>query len=154
MSNDFIDKIDNLFRKETDPDRLLQYHNARAQICLYDEIYRLRLATLDIVTNLSPSAKKTARVLDVRGEEINTALVNATNVINQASKESTCLSSKIVGLTRTLAIATIVLGLLAGAELAIKIYDRFFFEPEPVVTEQTRQFKTVPAPQETKASAN
>ena len=45
--NDFLkqlDQMDNEGKLEKNPDRLINWHKARATICLYDEAYQLRLA--------------------------------------------------------------------------------------------------------------
>jgi hypothetical protein len=98
--NDFLkqlDQMDNEGKLEKNPDRLINWHKARATICLYDEAYQLRLAL-----------NRTAEAINKASEDVSTkfssALTQATLAINNASTESTRLGSKIWWLTLVLAI--------------------------------------------------
>jgi len=93
MNNDFIESLDKEFkrRKPSAFKEITDYHNARALICLYDEVYNLRLAI----------------------NRTNDSVGNTIDAINNASAESTDLGKKIVALTWVIAIAA-ALGVIVG----------------------------------------
>ena len=154
--NAFLEELDAVGQRIpwNHPDRKIAYHNARAQICLYDEVYELRLAINRANGELDSASSMIQSAIETSGENLQTAgwvvkegiddatsalnrasdlisfsIATATKAINNASEQSTALGKKVVALNWLLAIVGGIGLLYGGLEISFKLYDRFYAQP-------------------------